>query len=297
MGFISRVTSVAGDATDIGTVATNLTGTNTIGTVAGSITNVNNVGGSIANVNTVAGNLSGVNYFGERYRVSATAPTTSLDVGDLYYDTATDAMKVYGSSGWQNAGSSVNGTSQRYNYTATSGQTTFTGSDNNGNTLTYDAGYIDVYLNGVKLLNGTDVTVTSGSSVVLASGATTGDVVDIVAYGTFSVASLNADNLDSGTVPDGRIIWCLYRNYRSGTYPIIANRTTSDGDIISIRKDGTVVGSIGNRSCKLAFLCYVGTEVDYSGYVGASSTTKQTRFSLGTLLTNLARDAAIDLGS
>jgi hypothetical protein len=99
----------------------------------------------------------------------------------------------------------LNGTSQRYNYTATNAQTTFTGADNNGNTLTYDAGYIDVYLNGVKLLNATDVTVTSGSSVVLASGATTGDVVDIVAYGTFSVASLNADNLDSGTVPSARI--------------------------------------------------------------------------------------------
>jgi len=204
-GISADVTAVAGDATDIGTVATDLAGSDNIGTVAGAITNVNNVGGSIANVNTVAGNLSGVNYFGERYRVSATAPTTSLDVGDLYYDTATDAMKVYGSSGWQNAGSSVNGTSQRYNYTATSGQTTFTGSDNNGNTLTYDAGYIDVYLNGVKLLNGTDVTVTSGSSVVLASGATTGDVVDIVAYGTFSVASLNADNLTSGTVPSARL--------------------------------------------------------------------------------------------
>jgi hypothetical protein len=240
-GISANVSAVAGDATDIGTVATNLTGTNTIGTVAGAITNVNNVGGSIANVNTVAGNLSGVNYFGERYRVSATAPTTSLDVGDLYYDTATDAMKVYGASGWQAAGSSVNGTSQRYNYTATNAQTTFTGTDNNGNTLTYDAGYIDVYLNGVKLLNGTDVTVSSGSSVVLASGATTGDVVDIVAYGTFSVASLNADNLDSGTVPDARF---------PATLPAIsgANLTNLDasdlasGTVPSARISGAYTG-------------------------------------------------------
>jgi hypothetical protein len=201
----TAVSNVNSNSTNINTVASDLSGSNNIGTVATNIANVNLTGGSITNVNTVAGNLSGVNYFGERYRVSATAPTTSLDIGDLYYDTATDAMKVYGSSGWQNAGSSVNGTSQRYNYTATSGQTTFTGADNNGNTLTYDAGYIDVYLNGVKLLNGTDVTVSSGSSVVLASGATTGDVVDIVAYGTFSVASLNADNLDSGTVPSARL--------------------------------------------------------------------------------------------
>ena len=217
----TAVSNVNSNSTNINTVATDLTGSNNIGTVSGSITNVNNVGGSIANVNTVAGNLSGVNYFGERYRVSATAPTTSLDIGDLYYDTATDAMKVYGSSGWQNAGSSVNGTSQRYNYTATSGQTTFTGADNNGNTLSYDAGYIDVYLNGSKLLNATDVTVTSGSSVVLASGATTGDVVDIVAYGTFSVASLNADNLDSGTVPSARI---------TGAYTGITNLTMT-GDL------------------------------------------------------------------
>jgi len=227
-GISSDVSAVAGDATDIGTVASNLTGTNTIGTVAGSIANVNLTGGSIANVNEVADNIGTVNEFGERYRVSATAPTTSLDVGDLYYDTTTDTMKVYGTSGWQNAGSSVNGTSQRYNYTATSGQTTFTGSDNNGNTLTYDAGYIDVYLNGVKLLNGTDVTVTSGSSVVLASGATTGDVVDIVAYGTFSVASLNADNLDSGTVPSARLSGAYTGITQTGTLTSFASTGIDD---------------------------------------------------------------------
>ena len=227
-GISSDVTAVAGDATDIGTVATNLTGTNTIGTVAGSIANVNNVGGSIANVNTVATNLASVNNFGEVYRISATAPITSLNSGDLYFDTSTNILNVYGASGWQNAGSSVNGTSQRYNYTATNAQTTFTGADNNGNTLAYDAGYVDVYLNGVKLLNATDVTVTSGSSVVLASGATTGDIVDIVAYGTFSVASLNADNLDSGTVPSARISGAYTGITQTGTLTSFASTGIDD---------------------------------------------------------------------
>src|SRR6056300_546316 len=244
----TNINAVNANETNINAVKTNEANINAvnanetnINTVAGLDTEITALGasGTVASINTVTGNLSGVNYFGERYRVSATAPTTSLDVGDLYYDTATDAMKVYGSSGWQNAGSSVNGTSQRYNYTATSGQTTFTGSDNNGNTLTYDAGYIDVYLNGSKLLNGTDVTVTSGSSVVLASGATTGDVVDIVAYGTFSVASLNADNLTSGTVPDARI---------TGAYTGITNLTMSgdltvnDGNKIQLTKNTTNAG-------------------------------------------------------
>ena len=205
-GISSDVTAVANDQADIGTVATDLSGSNNIGTVAGSIANVNNVGGSIANVNTVANNLTDVNNFADTYFISATAPTGgTVTIGDLWFDTSSDTMKVYGTSGWQNAGSSVNGTSQRYTYTASGGQTTFSGVDDNGNTLAYDAGYIDCYLNGVKLVNATDVTVTSGSSVVLASGATAGDILDIVAYGTFSVASLNADNLDSGTIPSARI--------------------------------------------------------------------------------------------
>ena len=98
----------------------------------------------------------------------------------------------------------MNGTAARFKYTASGGQTTFTGSDDNGNTLAYDAGFIDVYLNGAKLVNGTDVTVTSGTSVVLAAGATASDIISIVAYGTFNVASINASNITSGVLGTAR---------------------------------------------------------------------------------------------
>src|SRR6056300_1181397 len=124
--------------------------------------------------------------FDDRYLgAKASAPTLDNDgdalvIGALYFNTTTDTMQVYGGSGWTAAGSSVNGTTDRQTYTATSGQTTFA--------ATYDAGYVDVYLNGVKLLLGTDFTATSGTSIVLTTGATTGDIVDIVAYGTFVVA-------------------------------------------------------------------------------------------------------------
>jgi len=236
-GISSDITTVAGDTTDIGVVSGLSSDIQSLadiedGTVATNA--ISNVGNNISSVTTTATNIASVNNFANVYRIASSAPTTSLDTGDLYFDTTVNELKVYGASGWQSAGSSVNGTSQRYNYTATNAQTTFTGSDNNGNTLTYDAGYIDVYLNGVKLLNGTDVTVTSGTSVVLASGATTGDVVDIVAYGTFSVASLNADNLDSGTVPDARI---------TGAYTGITNLTMSGTLTVG---DGHTIGNDGS---------------------------------------------------
>jgi hypothetical protein len=67
-------------------------------------------------------------------------------------------------------------------FTATSGQTTFS-------VPSYTVGYIDVYRNGVKL--GTaDFTATSGTTVVLASGATAGDLVETVSFFVSSV--LNA---------------------------------------------------------------------------------------------------------
>jgi hypothetical protein len=199
-GNNANITTVAGANSNITAVAGAITNVNNVG---GAITNVNNVGGSIANVNTVATNLASVNNFAEQYRISSSAPTSSLNVGDLYFDTTANELKVYKSSGWAAAGSTINGTSARFNYIATAGQTTFTGADTAGNTLAYDAGFADVYLNGVRL-SASDVTITSGTSVVI-SAATVGDVLDIVAYGTFNVASIDASNISSGTINNDRL--------------------------------------------------------------------------------------------
>jgi hypothetical protein len=191
----NNIGTVAGISADITTTAANDAN---ITTVATDIANVNAVGTDIANVNTVATNLTDINSFANTYSISATAPTSPTE-GDLWFDTTNDIMKVYDGSGFVNAGSSVNGTSERQTYTATSGQTSFA--------ATYDAGYVDVYLNGVKLINGTDFTATDGSNVVLTTGAALNDTVDIVAFGTFdvtnvgaSLATLGLDNHDELTV-------------------------------------------------------------------------------------------------
>ena len=71
-------------------------------------------------------------------------------------------------------------TQHRETFTATSGQTTF-------NTAGYTVGFLDVYLNGSHL-SPADFTATNGSDVVLASGASAGDVCDIISYTAFEVA-------------------------------------------------------------------------------------------------------------
>lgn len=60
----------------------------------------------------------------------------------------------------------------KYEYTATAGQTTFA--------CTYDRA-VDVYVNGIKL-DSSDFTATNGTAVVLSSGANAGDIIDINAY-------------------------------------------------------------------------------------------------------------------
>jgi hypothetical protein len=213
----NNIATVAGANASITTVANNLNGANTIGTVAGLNSEISALGPIAVDITTAATNVTDISNFADVYvGPSATAPTTRVDtsalqVGDLYFDTATNTMKVYSSGGWVSTGSSVNGTSNRFTYTVSSSTVTITGADDDGDTLAYDAGYIDVYLNGVRMVNGTDVTVTSGTSVVFASaiGTSGTDIVDIVAFGTFQLANFSindANDVSTAGISDGQVL-------------------------------------------------------------------------------------------
>ena len=122
-GVSSDVTTVAGQTTEIGRLGTadavadmNTLGTadvvtdmNTLGTasnvtamdnVSGSIANVNTVSGSIANVNTAATNITDINTFAVRYRIGSSDPSSSLDEGDLFYNSTDNQMKFYNGTDW-----------------------------------------------------------------------------------------------------------------------------------------------------------------------------------------------------
>lgn len=86
----------------------------------------------------------------------------------------------------------LNATSQRFSYLVSSGtQTVFTGSDAASNTLSFSSTFIDVYLNGIRLSKQQgDFTLTGGHTVTLASAATTNDIVEMVAFNTFTDSEL-----------------------------------------------------------------------------------------------------------
>ena len=91
-----------------------------------------------------------------------------------------------------------NGVRRVHTYTATASQTTFSGAGAEGTSLSYkDSNFVDVYQNGIKL-GDADYTSTSGTSIVLAQGASVDDLVVVVVFDVFSVAD-TVSKADGGT--------------------------------------------------------------------------------------------------
>ena len=196
---ISGVNSIQAAVSAVNSNSANINAVNSnsgnINTLAG-ITNLTNLANAHAAVSNVSSNLSSVQNFSDLYRISATAPTTSLNAGDLYFDTTQNELKVYKSSGWAAAGSTVNGTAARFRFVATAGQTVFTGNDVDSKALNFDSGFADIYLNGVKLISGAGNDYTeNGTSITLSSGAAANDQLVVVAYGTFQLANISINDL------------------------------------------------------------------------------------------------------
>ena len=69
----------------------------------------------------------------------------------------------------------------QFDYTATQGQTAFTGADDDGKVLAFTTGQINVYVNGI-LMDDSDFTTTGTGTVTLASAANLNDIISIVSF-------------------------------------------------------------------------------------------------------------------
>jgi len=116
-------------------------------------------------------------------------------------------------------------------FTATSGQTSFTG-------LSYTVNNVHVFQNGVRLVDGTDYTATNGNSITLTVGAATDDQVVVVSYNTFQTS-------DTVSASTGGTFSNAVTIDADGATVLTVDRATSDGTIIDLQKSGSSVGSIG----------------------------------------------------
>ena len=156
----------------------------------------------------------------------------------------------------------------KFDFTATQGQTAFTGADDDSKTLGFTDGQIEVYVNGI-LMDESDFTTSNGNTVTLASAANLNDIISVVAMqtdipnsdyvpasgGTFTGETIHDQNILVGkTVTNYQTIGVEARANGSlfataaNNGPLVATRKSSDGNIASLYKDANNVGNIGIQS-------------------------------------------------
>ena len=217
---------------------------------------------SEANAAATLASVEGIyDQFDDRYLgPKATDPTVDNDgnplvQGTLYFSTSENVMKVYDGANWDAATSAGGASLLNYNFTATAGQTAFSGADDNSQTLSYVQNNIIVTLNGITLEDGTDYTATDGVTITLTSAAAAGDELNVVAFKTFAVADTytraeaDAEFLNQ-TDGDNRYV------NKSGDTITGALTFTSGSANLQVRHDGTnaVIDNYGVNSNTLFYL-------------------------------------------
>jgi len=155
------------------------------------------------------------------------------------------------------------GVRSRFYFTQSSGGgTSISGTDDNSKTLTFtDGEYIDVYLNGVLLVAGTDYNTTSANTVAGLAALASGDVVEVVVYDIFTVA-------DTVSASQG------------GTFnaAITANQVNAD----NIRIDGNTISSTDTNGDITLDPDGTGDTIIASGNVGIGETAPVTPLTIAT---------------
>lgn len=168
-----------------------------------------------------------------------------------------------------------NGYRSRFIYTATAGQTSFSGGDDNGITLTYtDSEYLDVYQNGVLLVPGDDYAATTGTTVVLVQGASLNDKVEMIQYQAFGVAD-TVSRADGGAF-GGNIS-------TSGTLTVTGTTTLTGGILNGVTINGTTPTlTIGDGGAEDTAIIFDGNAQDF--YIGLDDTNDNLSIGLGTTI-------------
>jgi hypothetical protein len=137
--------------------------------------------------------------FDDRYLgAKSSAPSVDNDgnaliEGALYWNSVTDTMFAWTGSAW----GSISSTADifRFRFTAAGGETSESGLDDNGLTLSYLPGKEQVYLNGVLLVRNTDYVATNGTSIASLAALAAGDILEIITFTAFDLATAISNTL------------------------------------------------------------------------------------------------------
>jgi len=193
--------------------------------------------------------------------------------GQLRFNTTTGEFEGYNGLTWGGIGGVVSGGSSatayvRQTFTAAAAQTTFTVSGG------YTPGKIDVFKNGLKLVNGTTVTVTSGSTVVLSTGASAGDTIDVVGLASGYFSSPATPKRLAFTATAAQTLFSVSGGYTPNQLDVFQNGTK----LVT----GTDVDVSNGTSFTLVTPATAGDTLEIVGFTAADTIAGTLKFQAGT---------------
>jgi hypothetical protein len=160
---------------------------------AATKTYVDAVAGTVADAEAAAAAAEAAyDSFDDRYLGAKSTPPTldndgsALVTGAIYWNSVTNQMFAWTGSAWGSISSTAD--IYRFRYTAAGGETTESGPDDNGLTLSYIPGKEQVYLNGVLLARTSDYNATNGTSITGLAALTAGDILEVITFTAFELA-------------------------------------------------------------------------------------------------------------
>jgi len=192
--YLNRTSGQLLGALDANTFKVTNLGTPTSNADAATKAYVDTVAGSAtAAAASAAAAATTYDNFDDRYLGSkSTAPSVDNDgdallEGAIYWNSVDNAMYAWTGSEWGSISSTA--AIYRYRFNASGGETSVTGTDANGLTLSYIPGKAQVYLNGVLLVPTTDYTASNGTSITSLAALASGDVLEVITFTSFELAS------------------------------------------------------------------------------------------------------------
>lgn len=146
----------------------------------------------------------------------------------------------------------------------------------------YTPGYLDVFLNGIKLVDAQDYSASNGTTVNIISNAQGGDVIEMVAYKAFNLSTSPVGIQSAGNTIKADSVTTLNFIGAGNTFAV-------NGNTVDISISGGGGGSIGVSSNSFSTL--TGTGFTHFNFIGAAVT------ALGTGNVGGAKTAVITIGN
>ena len=139
---------------------------------------------------------------------------------------------------------------------------------------TYTPGYLDVYINGTRLVYPTDYSASDGSTVGLTTNAISGDTLELVAYKAFNVGSVQEASGNFSVGGNATI---------TGSLTVTGDTTLAAGSSVSFATTSFGVSGL-TTGTNITANNIVGVAATHSGIVKITNTTASTNSGDGSLV-------------